>query len=505
MNSSLYIGATGMKGLAQGMQVTSNNLANVSTIGFKRQDIQFSDLISQDQAGMGNWWNNQEDSRVAVGQVGMGLAVNDVRTLFTDGGKESTNIMTDLAINGKGFFQVSDESGNLFYTRAGDFQTDNEGVWRSPAGLALNGYSINPDGSRGELAPVQIDKFGTLPPRATTSLEMSVNLSDHSDKSGDSENPFFSLLEKYDATAGTPLSSNQYTKSQAITIYDAEGNTHQVTAYFDGVPPDLGSKRYMEFVIAANDLPTVDAEGNAIERGAGDGLLMAGVLEFDATGKLTNVSAFTPQEEGSQDLSQWTAAQMNDGKPVLSLDGASMDINFGLTGQGGWVNAPGSAAEVGSDPNLLPGLGDGAVLAEFPTTAYKSSTFTDSYKQNGYAEGALSTLSVTTDGRITGSYSNGQSMDLWEIPLARFTSEDGLYREGGNLFAATEESGEMTLGQPGTENYGKVLAYNLETSNVDLATEFVNMIVNQRGFQSNSKVVTTADSLLQTAVQLKRA
>ncbi len=121
MNSSLYIGATGMKGLSEGMQVTTNNLANISTIGYKKQDILFSDQISQTQASMGNWWNAQEDSRVAIGQVGMGLQVEAIRTSFTEGAMESTNTMTDLAINGKGFFQVSDGT-SAFYTRAGDFQ-----------------------------------------------------------------------------------------------------------------------------------------------------------------------------------------------------------------------------------------------------------------------------------------------------------------------------------------------------------------------------------------------
>ncbi|MBD5641323.1 MAG: flagellar hook-basal body complex protein, partial [Desulfovibrio sp.] len=110
MNSSLYIGATGMKGLSEGMQVTSNNLANVSTIGYKRQDILFSDMLSQTQATNGNWWNAQEDSRVAVGQVGQGLQVEAIRTIHTSGALESTNSMTDLAISGKGFFQVSDDS-----------------------------------------------------------------------------------------------------------------------------------------------------------------------------------------------------------------------------------------------------------------------------------------------------------------------------------------------------------------------------------------------------------
>ena len=117
MNSSLYIGATGMKGLAQGMQVTTNNLANVSTIGYKQQQVLFSEIFPQDQANNGEWWNNQEESRVAVGQVGMGLQVEAVRTIFTQGGLESTNSVTDLAIDGKGYFQVTD-GNRTFYTRA---------------------------------------------------------------------------------------------------------------------------------------------------------------------------------------------------------------------------------------------------------------------------------------------------------------------------------------------------------------------------------------------------
>ncbi len=166
MNSALYIGATGMKGLSQGMQVTTNNLANVSTIGYKQQGVLFSDLISTSQAGMGEWWNNQEDSRVALGQTGKGVQVDTVRTIFTQGPLESSNTITDMAINGKGFFQVTD-GVNLYYTRAGDFRPDNEGVWRTPSGLALNGYKYNDDGSLGGLQEVRVDRFGTMPRKAT--------------------------------------------------------------------------------------------------------------------------------------------------------------------------------------------------------------------------------------------------------------------------------------------------------------------------------------------------
>lgn len=504
MNSSLYIGATGMKTLSQGMQVVSNNLANVSTIGYKQQNALFSNMVSQTQGNMGEAWQTQQDSRVGIGQVGMGVQIEDIRTIFTEAAKETTNIMTDLAINGKGFFQVSDENGNLFYTRAGDFQTDNEGVWRTPSGLALNGYALNPDGTRGELGQIQVDKFSTMPPRASTSLELSFNLSTDSNKSSSTDNPYFSLLESYNATAGTPLDSSLYSSSQQMTIFDADGNRHTVTAYFDGAPSN-GANKFMEFVIANDNVASYDEEGNPLPVEAGDGLLMAGVLEFDSTGKLVNISAFTPQEAGTKDLSQWTVAELTDGNPTLQINGTPLSINFGLSSVNGWANAPASAAEIGATAASLPGLGDEIIAADYPTTAYNTSAMTNTWKQDGYAGGALSTISVGTDGVITGSFSNGQTMDLFEIPVARFTSEDGLYRQGGNLFSATEASGQMELGTAGTENYGKILAYNLETSNVDTAVEFVNMIMTQRGFQSNSKVVTTADELLQKAMELKRS
>ena len=106
---------------------------------------------------------------------------------------------------------------------------------------------------------------------------------------------------------------------------------------------------------------------------------------------------------------------------------------------------------------------------------------------------------------MVGHFSNSESLDLWQIPICRFTSEDGLRREGSNLFSATPDAGQMEMGVAGTENYGTVQAYNIELSNVDMATEMVNMIITQRGFQSNSKVVTTADQMLQKAMELKRS
>lgn len=505
MNSSLYIGATGMKGLSEGMQVTSNNLANVSTIGYKSQDILFSDLISQTQATQGDWWNAQDNSRVAVGQVGMGLQVEAVRTKYTEGPIESTNSMMDLAINGKGFFQVSDAQGRVFYTRAGDFNSDSEGVWRTPSGMALNGYPLDSEGNRGEISPIQIDKFSTMPGQATASVSLTMNFASTASSTENEENPYFALLESYDASAGTsPLSRDQYSSSQQLTLYDAEGQPYTVTAYFDGVSTGEGGNKAMEFVIAADQTAQYDEDGNELPSEAGAGLLMSGVLEFDSSGNLINVAAFTPAQAGSKDLSAWKPASLANGNPVMMIGDNEISLNFGLSAAGEWANAPASAAEVGTTLGNLPQMGEEAIASEFPSTAFNTTAMTNSYKQDGFAEGTMSNMSISTDGTIVGYFSNGQSRGLWEIPVARFTSEDGLYREGGNLFSATEASGEMELGKPGTENYGTVLAYNIEGSNVDMAQEFVNMILTQRGFQSNSKVVTTSDEMLKKAMELKR-
>jgi flagellar hook protein FlgE len=500
MNSALYIGATGMKGLSEGMAVTANNLANVSTIAFKHQDIQYSDLIYTTQAHMGEWWLNQADSRVAVGQLGKGLQVETVRTIFQQGGMESSNTVTDLAINGKGFFQVTD-GVSLYYTRAGDFRPDSQGVLRNPEGLALNGYKLNPDGSQGALQPVLIDRFATMPAKASANMRMVLNLGLDSDRTSDSAHPYFSLLDAYNANAAPPLPAAAAGFTQPITLYDANGQARQATVYFDKVSAQNATPgSVVEFLIAADVPPSED--GTPPPDGAG--LLMSGTLIFSANGQLVDMAAFTPAVDGDKTLQNWQPAALADGLPQLVLEGTPVTVDFGIKATGGWEHAPASANDV-TTQDTLPSMGAAAVRAQEASTAYNSTPLLYLAEQDGYPEGTLSYYRIGTDGVLTGYYSNGQGQDLWQIPLCRFTSEDGLRRQGNNLFAATDASGQMEMGLPGTENYGKVHAYNIELSNVDMATEMVNMIITQRGFQSNSKVVTTADQMLQRAIELKRS
>ena len=194
------------------------------------------------------------------------------------------------------------------------------------------------------------------------------------------------------------------------------------------------------------------------------------------------------------------------GLPQMPANGSTVTLNLGISATGGWQNSPGTAASVGTDPTALASMGSAYTRASDATTNYTaSSPVLRSKNQDGYAAGTLNKISISEDGTVVGSFSNNKSMNLWQIPICRFTSEDGLRREGNNVFSATTDSGQMEMGVAGTENYGKVSAYNIENSNVDMSKEMVNMIVNQRGFQSNSKVVTTADQMLQKAMELKRS
>ncbi len=490
MMSSLYIGATGMKSLSEGMNVVTNNLANVSTIGYKQQDIQYSDLIYEAQGMTGNSWEAQEGSQVALGQVGMGVMVDSVRTIFTQGSMQSTNSVTDLAINGTGFFEVLTPDGETMYTRAGNFNFDQDGFLAMPDGSKLNGYPVDFEGNKGGLETIQVDPFSTMPPKATTQVSLGFNLGNIDDNSLSTTDPYFSMVQNYDGTSYPPISEDLYAYTQQIQVYDAEGNPQKLTLYVDGAPSE-DPNTIMEFMVAAN--ATVDQpEGQA---------LMTGTLTFDSAGNLVSASYFSPSGD-TQDLNNWTPAAMTEnGSAALNYQGQSIALDFGL--QGTAANMPATAAAVGTDSALL-GTTQNPILSPSATSAFSGSNSMFRNEQDGYAEGALTNLTISDGGEVIGAYSNGQDATLYEIPVARFVSQDGLRREGGNLYSATVDSGPAELGRAGTENFGTIHAGYIENSNVDMSAEMVDMIITQRGFQSNSKVVTTADEMLKKAMELKR-
>jgi flagellar hook protein FlgE len=275
------------------------------------------------------------------------------------------------------------------------------------------------------------------------------------------------------------------------------------------------------------------------------GLLMAGTITFNSSGLMTDMSAFVPNAGGANfaNMTDWVAAPISsNGYPMFAANfsgqhesskvwadlpatqpsvtgpgeenpnvvGRLTELNLGFRSKNDWwsFGTGGVTMDtVGSDYRDLAGMGTAGERQNPASTAYKGSgsNFYERYaKQDGYSYGELSSIHVTENGVLTGRYSNGVTLELFQITLYDFNAKHELHREGGNLFTQTRESGDPTQGAAKSGSFGSILGNNIEQSNVDLAREFVQMITTQRGFQSNSKLITTTDPMLENVINMKR-
>ncbi|MBN2140353.1 MAG: flagellar hook protein FlgE [Desulfovibrionaceae bacterium] len=529
---SMHTAVTGLLAHGERMNVIGNNLANVSTIGFKKTDALFCDLVSEYLAGT---VNQMPSDAVTIGQKGLGVAVETIRTSFIQGGFELGQESTDLAIGGRGFFGVRDpEAGTYYYTRAGNFRFDVDGYLLNPHSLRLQGYEFDQDSGRivDQVEDIQLPyvdeeingetiRVVKSPPRATTSATLYTNL-DYSAVSqfSDADNPFFAMALAWNGLDDPPLGGVSPNYTTSISIYDADGEAHTLTVYYDRVEDNAlsnagGGYSYWEFCAAID--PSEDGRSETVGTSAA-GLLAMGTLTFNHDGMLVGESFYTLNSGaagGVKELGSWVLADFDsEGFPLMDITfvgsgGAALDVqqvalDFGLgSSNAAWDAAGLSASNVGIDAARLANM-DGREMNVYATTGYDTGSATLMAYQDGYASGYLTSLGVDSDGFLIGYFSNSESMKLYQVALYRFNSEDGLRREGNNLFAATEASGEAQDGVPGQGGRGEISEKTLESSNVDMAREFADLILTQRGFQCNTKVVTTADSLLNTVMQIKR-
>ncbi|SBV97722.1 conserved hypothetical protein [uncultured delta proteobacterium] len=502
MMTALYTGTTGMKSFGVGMSSLSNNIANLNTLAFKKAMTIYSDNISQTV-------NSSHSNGVTEhSQLGMGVSVSVNRTMHQQGSFMQGSSPTDLAIDGKGFFGVQ-KNGVTQYTRAGNFRFTSEGSLIDPNGYSLLGYKMENGVASTTLSPISMD-FGTsgqgyMAPKATTAVSLIQNLGQRDSANSDPANPFFGMAVKWNGTQNPPLAASQYGGVTPTVVYDSNGVAQTINVYTDYVG-QFNGKHVYQYVMGTD--PAKD--GSAQAGTAAAGILAAGTFTFSSNGQIQDMTMFTPPGSGTtSDMSAWLPASFDaSGNPAVpvTFKGAgaqSIGFNFGMEMSGAWTAGYASAADVNADPSGLYS-GQGRPLYPTSSTSYQGSTGTLSTSQDGYAAGYLKDMTIGTDGIMTGRYSNGETMDLFQIPIYRFMNEEGLRHEGGNRYTATKESGAAEEGLPGTENYGNLHEASLEQSNVDLASEFTTMILTQRGFQINSKVVTTSDQMLQKALELKR-
>lgn len=428
--SSLYSAVAGLGAHGKAIDVVSDNIANVNTVGYKSGRGRFEDVLGVTAANAS-----------VNGSSGQGSQLAGIDHLHTQGALLGTGVTTDLAIKGDGFFVVEGNFqgvDNTYYTRAGQFGMDANGALVNPQGLRVQGYLADAAGNIGSsLGDIAVPATSTVPPNPTTTATINVNLDSNSTPPA-----------AFDPT--DPGNTSNY--STSIAVYDSLGGAHNVDIYFRN--SGAGTWEWHALV-----------DGGELTGGT------AGVAQETASGTLTFTTSGALDTEA-------TIASDFDFLGATQNQAIAFDFGDAITTDGGT------------------GLAG--------TTGYASQSSVSILNQDGFASGSLAGIGIGEDGQITGTFTNGERRVLGQVATARFRNNDGLARGGAGLFIAGRESGEPLVGEPGTGGRGVVASGSLEQSNVDLAQEFVNLISFQRGFQANSRTVTTADEMLQELVNIKR-
>lgn len=463
MMRSLYAGVSGMQNHQTRMDVIGNNVSNVNTTGFKRGRVNFQDMISQQLSGAAK--PTTEVGGTNPKEVGLGVTVASIDTVFTQGNLQSTGVATDIAIQGNGFFVLMNGE-ETFYSRAGAFGVDSEGTLVNPAsGLRVQGWMaqelngemvINSAGSTEDL----IIPIGQKDPaKATSNVDFACNLNKNTPE----------IME------GASLADiAKGTWSTETKIYDSFGNEHFLNVSFARVP---GTNNQWEATV------TVDPENAAetqtrVGLGTTDGVENTFIVTFDNLGTLQSVTDSAGNPSNTEGEISLTAS--------FTVPGANPDADGNPTRQTLNINV----GTIGSLKNTI--------------TQSASQSTTKAFSQDGYTMGYLDNFKIDQSGTITGVYSNGTNRAIGQLALASFTNQGGLEKTGDNTYVASNNSGMANISTSGVAGKGSLLAGALEMSNVDLTEQITDMIVTQRGFQANSKTIQTADTLLDTVMSLKR-
>ena len=471
---SFNIGLSGIRAASSDLNITGNNIANASTVGFKSSRAEFADVYSASILGTGS--NAQ----------GSGVVLDNVAQIFTQGNINYTENSLDLAINGNGFF-VTSNNGALSYTRAGYFGTNQEGFIVNNNGERLQGYGVNAVTGRineGVPTDLRVDTRAANPNR-TSKVESTLNLNSTSVRPAAAQNAYdTAFATEYNAhltanavdagnptdaemtaaraaaepaaltaareqarTGFDPSDSSTYNSSTSVNVYDSLGNAHVMTKYF--VKTDANTWD-MHVLIDGRNLAGVPATDPGFSNEPYE-------LTFNSAGALTGGQVTA--------INDWQPLDAN-GQPA-GVETQSLSLN--LTG----------------------------------SSQYASSFGVTSVVQDGFTTGELAGLEIDDQGMLIARYTNGQTKTQGQLVLATFANQQGLKPLGDTAWAQSSASGEPVIGVPGTGTQGLVQSGALEQSNVDLSEMLINLIVAQRNYQANAKTIQTEDAVTQTIINLR--
>lgn len=453
MMRSMYSAVSGLRIHQSKMDTIGNNIANVNTVGFKKGQVTFQEVFSQTVRGASAPTGGKGGTNPQ--QIGMGVATGSINTIHTKGPGQRTDNPTDLMIDGEGFFIVSDDANfnNRYYTRAGNFSLDRDGNLVTSDGYKVLGYAADQNGNIStDVTNIRINMSETKAPTATELINFRGNLN--------------SNVEITDVDGEGHLIDT--------VVKDSLGNSYKITFELKktdnvqtGNPWTMGVKRI-----------TDQSTGNYTENTDVMDLLN---LTFDSNGNLITVGD-------------------TDGEIAnVALDLSNLEFDTDSNG----VALADVVSPSGTFNNIV--LFDPENEETFKSlTQYANEMDVKPYAQDGNTSGSLEGFSIDATGTVVGVFTNGERKALGQIMLAKFDNNMGLQKLGGNMFVDTRNSGEAQLGTAATGGFGAISPGNLEMSNVDISLEFTEMITTQRGFQANSRIITTSDEMLQELVNMKR-
>lgn len=563
---SLFTAVGGLSAQSQSMGMISNNIANVSTVGYKRRDAAFSSLVTN-------------ESRSTLYSPGSVRATQNNR-IDQQGILQQSSSTTDLAISGNGFFIVkasaTDPLAEPLYTRAGSFSENKNGILTNTSGFTLFGWPLDQDGNVigsqtdvNSLVPVDVAFLGGLT-QPTTTASLNINLDKNQAPYAypvqvTNASNFTRDLRVYDSLGGAQDLRISFKKSETPTAQvggigsvdlasfqgPLVGNVTGINAgdQFSFTIPSAAVNGDPNATIAGNTVTvtiganttiadvlqsinaTQDVNGNPVAfanidenghlhiktRNIGDSLTLndvsgnpladmdvtPGTYAAPATPNLLSPLSSTANTEG------WWQVQVQSGSPPYGTIESGY-INFDGLGKLNATPDQDGNYKIALDGPLGQGIdwGNGAELQKINFDIGGFTQFSGDYnvisaEQNGAELGLRTGVSVDSDGFVTAQFSNGRSAKIYKLPVATFANANGLDELTGNVYRQSDASGDYNLREAGKGSAGSVEGGALEASNVDLADEFAKMIVTQRAYSANTKVITTADQMTAELLQLR--
>jgi flagellar hook protein FlgE len=478
INSALQAGVSGLIANSSALAAISDNIANVNTVGYKRQQANFSTMVTS-------------QTRQGTYSAG-GVSAKTHQFVTQQGLSQSTTSALDLSISGSGFFVGTAKAEGILpsdirsFTRAGSFQLDDSGYLRNDAGLYLQGWVAD---STGEIAtdpsdlsrlrPINVASVGGSA-QATTKATINANL-----KSGQTISaaalgaaavppvtPYAAGdMADYDPTA-TPIAGVKPDFELQVPVSDSKGGKRTLAVSF--LKSDVPNQWYAEI----RAVPASDLDGPT------NGLIKSGLVAFTPEGRFDTV-AMSAMAAG--------VALLDPANPVINIGGSSATAPTAPAVQ--WAEALGIGAQ---DITLELGGAAGGL------TQYDSPSVVQAVTTNGTAFGNLSNIAIDEDGFVTAIFDNGVTRRIAQVAIATFPNPDGLIATDGNAYRLSNASGGFSLKAPGTGGAGSIAPSTLESSTVDLSTEFTGLITTQRAYSASSKIITTADQMLEELLTIKR-